>query len=421
MATVSQMEAVLKEDYKEYWETLNQASFALSEIVTKRDTVDGRRANHLIHTKRSGAIGARRDGVALPPANRQSYKSVLIPLRWVYGRIELSLPFMKQAVSGSGAFLDAMESEMKGIRNDAARDMCRQVWGTSNGVIATCGTTTASTTVQLAATTTASQMRHLYENRVVDIGTVASPTTVASARTITAFDATNKTITISGAAVTTSAIHFVFNTSSGGASDNTGNVDDGQSEMTGLQTIVSNSGTLHTVDPSTYSVWKAQVNSNSGTNRPLSEPMIDYMLLNNGIESGTNVNRLVSNVGVFLAGKVILSAYQRNIETMTFNGGFQGIKWSTPGVGASQGAADSIGWACDFDCPENKLFGLNTTDGLVAYELEAGWNWMDDDGAILSRVAGYPSYEATLYKVMEVGCTRRNAHFLISDISEVTG
>ena len=414
MATLSNMDAILKDDYKEYWEQFNQTCFILAQLDPQSDTIQGRRATHAIHTGRSGAVGARRDGVTLPTAARQRHTTVQVPLRYVYGRIELSLPLINQASGGSASFVDSMENEMSGIRNDGGRDICRQAWGTSNGVVAQCGTTSSSTTVQLATTTTAAQMRHLFVGRRIDIGTVASPTTIADSVSITAVSTSSKTITISGSAVTTSSSHYVFIEDAGGASDNTGNVDDGQSELTGLQTIVDDSGTLHTVNPSTYPIWVAQEYGNSGTNRALAETMVTQAIMQNTVESGETVDVLISNIGVGIVAQQILAAYNRNVDTVEFKGGFKGLKWSTPGVGGS-GSRD-VGWFVDFDCPANSIYGINT--GRLRLYQDAPWTWMDNDGAVLSRVQNYPAFEATLYTSMELACVQRNAHFKITDLTE---
>lgn len=418
MATLENVDAILRDDYKEYWEQLNNKCWLLAQVQTKTDTIDGRIARHAIHTGRSGGIGARREGVALPTADQQRYATVPIPIRWMTGRIQLTKQLMSQATGNPGAFVNALEAEMDGIRNDAMRDVNRQLWGTSNGVIATCGTTSSSTTVTLATATTTTQMRHFYIGRRVDIGTVASPTSVASNRQITAVSVTNKTITISGAAVTTAGTDFVFNCNSGGATDDSGTPDDGQSELTGIQTHVSATATLHGLTVAAQPSWVAQSYANSGTNRALGEPLIDLALMNNQIESGKTVDALVSNAGVFVAAKSILSAYQRNVDTLEFKGGFKGIKWSTPGVAGMDGK--DLGWFCDFDAPNNTLYGLNTSEGFVTHQVEEGWQWLDDDGSILSRVADQLAFEATLYTSMELACVQRNAHFRIADITEAS-
>lgn len=416
MATSTQVDAILRDDYKDYWDQLHQASWLLAQIDNKRDTVQGRIARHTIHTGRSGGIGARREGVALPAADQQRHATVPVPVRWQTGRIQLTVQLMEMATGDPASFVDAVESEM-GIKNDVMRDINRQLYGTSNGVMATCGTTTASTTVTLASTTTLAQMRHFYVGRVVDIGTVAAPTTVASNRTISAVDTTNKTITISGAAVTTSASHFIFNYNSGGASDNTGSQNDGQAECTGLQTIVSATSTLHTLTVAAQPIWKAAVYANGGTQRPVTDTAIDYALLDITSSAGESPNMMVSNMGVYVAGKSVLSAYLRNTDVVEMKGGFTGIRWNTPGISGS-GAKD-LAWYCDFDCPSNQLYLLNSNK-LVSHQIADGWKWMDQDGAIMSRVVDNLAYEAVLYTSLELACVQRNAHGVISDLAEVT-
>jgi hypothetical protein len=126
---------------------------------------------------------------------------------------------------------------------------------------------------------------------------------------------------------------------------------------------------------------------------------------------------LISNTGVFVAGKAILTGYQRNIDTLTLKGGFQGIKWSTPGVSGVAGG--DIGWFADFDCTANVLYGINK-DSLVLYQTGEGWQWMQEDGAILSRVSGNLAYEAVAFALQELACTQRNANFVITDLIEAT-
>lgn len=415
-ATLSTLDAILKDDYKEYTENLNNKAFLLAQVKQVSDTVKGRRATHSVHLGRSGAIGFAPVDAALPTADQQRYSTVQVPVRMGRGRIQLSVAVIESAQGDPGSFLDALEGEMK-ITNDVMRDVNRQLWGTSNGVIAQCGVTTTSATIVLASTTSTQQMRHLYIGGVVDIGTVASPFTIAQARSITAVSLVNKTITVSGATVSTTAAHFIFRSGAGGASTNSGLPGDGQSELTGMQTIVSTTAVLHTIDPATIPAWSAQVYSNSGTLRALSETTIDLALLGATAESGETPDLLASNIGAFVAGKSILTGYQRNIDTLELKGGFQGIKWSTPGVNGTAGK--DVAWYADFDCPANMLFGIRTSS-LVFHQVVDGWKWMDQDGAILSRVSGFPAYEAVVYTLAELACKQRNANFLISDLIEAS-
>ena len=419
-ATLSTVDAILKDDYKEYLDNLNEANFILSQVETRKDTVQGRIARHAVHLGRSSGVGARAEGGTLPTAANQSYATVPVPVRYVYGRIQLSGPTIKQAVTDRGAFIDALDAEMEGIKKDAMKDVNRQLWGTSNGVIAQCGTTSSATTVVLASTTGSTALRQLFFDggMVVDIGTVASPTTVASARTITSVDETNKTIAISGAAVTTSSSHFVFRSGAGGASSNTGQPGDGQVELTGLQTIVDDTAILHTINPSSQPKWKSYVNSNSGTNRSITETLITGSIMKTLTNSGKKPSLLVSAEGVNLAISNLLLSLKRNMEQTQLKGGYAGIQFYSPSVSGKGDEAPTALYA-DFDCPNNRLYGINP-DVLVYHQVGDGFQFMDLDGAVMNRKPDVDAYEATLYAYGELACKQRNAHFVIKDITEVT-
>jgi len=419
-ATLSTVDAILKDDYKEYLDNLNEANFILSQVETRKDTVQGRIARHAVHLGRSSGVGARAESGTLPTAANQSYATVPVPVRYVYGRIQLSGPTIKQAVTDRGAFIDALDAEMEGIKKDAMKDVNRQLWGTSNGVIAQCGTTSSSTTVVLASSTGSTALRQLFFDggMVVDIGTVASPTTVASARTVTAVDETNKTIAISGAAVTTSSSHYVFRSGAGGASSNTGQPGDGQVELTGLQTIVDDTAILHTINPSSQPKWKAYVNSNSGTNRSVTESLITGSIMKVLTNSGKKPRLLVSAEGVNLAISNLLLSLKRNMEQTQLKGGYAGIQFYSPSVSGKGDEAPTALYA-DFDCPNNRLYGINP-EVLVFHQVGDGFQFMDLDGAVMNRKPDQDAYEATLYMYGELACKQRNAHFVIKDLTEVS-
>lgn len=419
-ATLSTVDAILKDDYKEYLDNLNEANFILSQVETRKDTVQGRIARHAVHLGRSSGVGARAESGTLPTAANQSYATVPVPVRYVYGRIQLSGPTIKQAVTDRGAFIDALDAEMEGIKKDAMKDVNRQLWGTSNGVIAQCGTTSSSTTVVLASSTGTTALRQLFFDggMVVDIGTVASPTTVASARTVTSVDETNKTIAISGAAVTTSSSHFVFRSGAGGASSNSGQPGDGQIELTGLQTIVDDTAVLHTINPSSQPKWKAYVNSNSGTNRSVTESLITGSIMKVLTNSGKKPSLLVSAEGVNLAISNLLLSLKRNMEQTQLKGGYAGIQFYSPSVSGKGDEAPTALYA-DFDCPNNRLYGINP-EVLVFHQVGDGFQFMDLDGAVMNRKPDQDAYEATLYMYGELACKQRNAHFVIKDLTEVS-
>ncbi len=394
---------------KEYYlpaarEQLNNKNVLETEVPKNREDFEGRRAILSLHVSRNSGVGSRAESGTLPTAGNQGYTEERVPVYYHYGRIEVTGPVIAAMKSDKGSFVRAVDSEMKGITKDLARQYNRQRFGTSNGVIATTGATSSDTVIVLSSSTTATQMRQLEVGMVVDIGTVASPDTVASARTITAVDRSSKTITISGAAVsTTNNTHFIFLTGNGGAVGGAG-----QKEITGLQSIVDSSGTLFNVNPSTYDVWASYEDSNSGTNRTPTDTLFEEAIDEIDIASGSTPNLIITTAGVRRAYAASLKSQKRFANTTTLKGGFSAL---TVEAG---GAEVAMTW--DRDCPANQAFLLNT-EHLIDF-IEEDWNWMDKDGSVLSRVANKDAYEATIFKYSEQATDKRNAHGKIVDLTE---
>ena len=404
-ATLTTADAALKEDYQPAMrEQLNNASMLLNQIEKNSKDVEGRRAVLSLHTNRSAGVGARAEGGTLPTAGSQGYVEERVSLRYNYGRIKLTGPVIRAMKSDNGSFVRAVDSESKGIVNDLKQDVERQLFGTSDGVIATCTTTSGSTTVNLATTTTAVQMRQFRIGMLVDIGTVAQLGAGSGGRVyadpITAVSAANKTITIT-TSVTTASTDFVSRAGSGGATTL-------QKELTGLQSIIAASGTLFNVNPTTSPDWVSYVDSNSGTNRTATESLFIKAIQQGEIAGGVTVDLFVCSDGVHRAYANQLISQKRFSNTVDLKGGYKGLE--------IQGGGESVALAWAKDCPLNRAFGINTSH--LTQNQSSDWEFMDMDGAVLSRVSGEDAYEAVLFKYHEITTDKRNAHVLLSDLTE---
>jgi hypothetical protein len=415
------LNAILKEDYQPVVRDQINQQFLLFQQIDKNTPssgagFEGKRAVHAIHTTRNSGVGNRGQGGTLPAAGNQGYTQVKIPTRRVYGVGKVDRALIKAMRSNKGSFLRALASEMDGIKKDTIRDVNRQLWGTSNGVIAACGTTSNATTVVLAATTTETQILQLFADggMRVDIGTVANPTLRASNRAVTGYSLTNKTITISGAGVTTDADDRVFRHGNGGASDDSGEVTDGQYELTGLQSIVAASGVLHTVDPATVPSWASYVDSNGGTLRNWSETGAVKVCQTVEKRSGENVELGISGDGVWRAIAAFYANQRRQLDTVELKGGYSGLRFSAAGEMTRPGQnPKALLW--ERDCPENRQFWL-TPNALVKHEL-SDFEFVDEDGNVLDR-ADTDDFEFRLAGYIELGCVQRNAHGLYSDLNQ---
>lgn len=412
-ASLSTFDAALKEDYHgPITEQLNNNNVWAAQLETDTENFQGRRWVAPLHTGRNVGVGARAENGTLPTAGNQAFKDIFGPIRQNYCRIQLSTVVIAASQKDRGSFVRAMDAEMKGAVADAARNVCRQSWGTSNGVLATCGTTTASTTVVLAAATTNNQLRWLgdFVGGLIDIGTVATPTSVASARTLVSLNTGAKTMVISGAAVTTSGSNFIFPASAGGASSNSGLPGDGQIELTGIQTMVDDTAVCHTIDPATNAFWKSQKYTAVGA---ITENALVKAINDTEIASNDTPDLLIGSAGVMRAFSALFYTLKRFNDPVTLKGGYKATSVSAALSGGAGSTSQAITWARD--CPDGYLYGFNTKS-FKRYQLQ-DWEWLNDDGAVLSRVANTAAYEATLEKMDEYVCLQRNANFVMQGIT----
>jgi len=395
--TLSTADAALKELYlgKLRLQLNDDVSPTLTQLERTSENVEGRRVVLSLHYGRNGSFGSAGEGDALPVAGNQSHLEERIGLRYHYGRIQFSGPVIRAMKSDKGSFTRAIESETKRLLVDAQQVMGRQVFNDANQTMARCGTTAADTEIILHSSTTATQMRNFVVGQRIDVGTLASPTADLNNVVITAVNRTAGAYSITtGTAITTDASDYVW------AANGSGN------EINGLQEIVDSAGTLFNVDPSTYDFWKSYEDDIAGI---LTENDIMTALDNIIITSGESVNLAVTSHGVIRAFHAQLQSQKRYVgEADTLKGGIKGLAVSS---GTQQVALMS-----DRFCPESTLFLLNT-DNLKFYQ-SADWEWMQEDGNVLSRVTGYDAYEATLFTYRNLMTDRRNTHGKLTGITE---
>lgn len=398
---------VLKEFYLPALRSqINNKIMLLNQIEKGSEHVEGEEWVLSLHVKRNPGHGARAEGGTLPTASHQSYKKATGEIFANYGRFEVTGKSIKAMDSDKGSFVRSIDSQSKGLQDDLKNDENRQLFGTSNGVIATCGTTTTSATVQLATTTPRSALRQLEIDLIVDIGTLASPTAIASARTITAVDFTNKTVSVSGATMSTTSADFVFITGAGGDATNST-----QKELTGLQTIVEDTGTLFGVDPTSYPRWKATVLDNplgtGGTDRAVTEELFEEAMDEVEIASGQEIDLWVTSYEAYREYGDALKALKRFPGTIDLKGGHKALDITS--------GSKTVGFTRDKDCPDTIAFGLSTPH--LIYAEMSDWEWMDLDGNVLARVDDKDNYESTLFKYRELLTDARNSLVKVSDLS----
>ncbi len=398
--TLTVVDSVLKEIYEDrIRDQLNNETIALKRIEKTSEgvthDVGGKYVAFPIRTRRNHGVGARNENEALPDPRSQKYAAARINLAYLYGALSLTGQSMELANNNTQAFTSVLDAEIDGLKQTLAKDTNRQMYGTSDGILAVI-------TADGANTFTVSSTQYLEVGMVIDVWDPTFATEKLDTRDITAINTTTGVVTYSGADGTTAANDVVTRAGSQ------------QREKIGFKQIVNSSGALYNINPATEPVWASTVNSNAGVNRPLSEGLMIKMVDDIRTAGGGVPTVIFTSLGVRRAYFLLLSQQRRYNDTVEFAGGFKGLKFETD--------AGEIPVISDYDCQPNRMYFVNEKQ-IKLYE-ESDWSFMNRDGSNWQRViqstGNYDAYMAMLFKYCQVGTHQRNAHGLISDVTEAS-
>lgn len=401
--TMTTVDNILKEVYEDGINDQLQSEVTAMKRIERTSEgvtheVGGKYVRFPIRTKRNHGIGARNEMDALPIPRTQSYESAQVKLKYLYGSIELTGQTFELADKNYQAFASALDQEVNGMKEGLAKDLARQFYGTNKGVMATANG--AGTTTTFVCTD--AQAQYLEIGMFIDIFTSADAVRVADV------EITN----IASAAGTTTV---TFTPAAGGATasgdyitrDNSVN-----KEITGMDSIIQATGAVYNINPASVPVWASSVDANGGVNRALTEGLMINMVDTIRRKGGGVPTVAFCGLGVRRAYFNLLVQQRRITNTTKFEGGFSGLAFT---VGANE-----IPIVEDVDCRGNTMVFLNEKE-IKLYEA-GDWSFMDRDGSRWQRVitsAGtFDAYDATLFKYMEIGTHRRNAHGRLNDLTE---
>lgn len=391
MANLTTLSDILKTQYiGPLNEQINQQCKLLNRVERIKDEiVTGKNFTLPLHISRNEGVGAKAEGANLPTAGAQGYKDSIFPMRYLYGVITVSGQSIAATKNSEGAFLRAVDSEMKGVTKDLKADLNRMLYGDGSGALAA-ATANASTSTTVTVDSTAK----LRVGMKIDI--ISGTTASVSGAAITAINSATS-FTHNGTAAAVAASSSVYKA---GAKD---------IEVMGLAGIVSATDPISTglqgLTVALNPYWKASVLANSGTNRSLSLALMRTAL--DTVETAGNgkTTAIYTTHGVRRAYEALLQADRKYVNTMKLDGGIETL------------AYDNLPIIADKDCQANKLYFVDESELVFAELGEGGFQWMDEDGAILSR-NGKDAYDAVLYRYCELATRARNAHCLLADITE---
>lgn len=371
-------------------EQLANANILWNKIVRNSDSMVGDEVYMTLHTGRNQGIGARAELADLPTAGQQAYEQVKFPLKYNYGRIQVTGQVIRQSRDNAGAYASALKSEVQGVVTDLKRDLNRQIFGDGTGKLATCASCSTKTF-------TVDTTKYLEVGMPVDIIVASSGATsngvvnttisaVDSATTFTTADAPSSAAGIDGT-------YAVYRTGSR------------SNEVMGIGGIVAATGTYLGVNRATAGneYWQSYVKTSAGS---ISELMLQT-LFDEIEENGGDPAKImfITTYGVRRAYQSLLTATKRYISTMDLDGGYKALDYNGKPL------------VVDKDCPAGVLYGLDLSR-LTIFNTGEDFTWMDKDGNMLSRVANKDAYEAVLVHYVELACDRCNVQGKISGITE---
>ncbi len=374
-------------------------------IVRSAENIDfvGNEFRIPIKTKRNQAVGFRSENETLPAPGASKYSYLTEPMRYAYGIFNITGQLLKASESNEGAFKAAFKQEMEDTVLSTKLDVNRAAWGDGSGKFFDVRTAAAggATTIDVSSTV------NVRGGEILDFVTAAGAV-VSAAHEVTAIDRTNRTITVTPAlgAALTAGTHFAVRASS----DSTTAVGNNSQnkEIQGLTSIVSDTGSLHGVNPATFPLWKSYLKNVAGG---VSDAVLRDAKDSVGFESGVDLDEgidfaLISTRGIRRRYADTLLSVKRftNAESVKLHGGFTAL-WF-----------DENPFFVDDQCPVGTLVGISLKD--LFWSQLSDWEWMEEDGKVLKHESRKDRYSAILFKYSNLGTTRRNAHFRLIGLTD---
>jgi hypothetical protein len=406
-ANLTTASVLLKERYLDrIREQINDKTKTLTRITRSSNGVTseigGKYVTFAIHTRRNNGIGSRYEDEALPIPGSQGNAAARVGLKYAYGGVRLTGPVIALTKTNPQAFTSVLTQETDRLSVDLRKDLNRQVYQDGTGAIATVKSVVTSTTIPV------DDAKMFQIGEIVDLVNVVAGTVAQAARTVNAVDLTvgANTVTVSGAAITTTTSPVQIFTRTGSSVGASGN-----RELTGFKAAVSATTVYENIDPAVEPEWTSEISANGGTNRALTEGLM--IALADRIQTrGGSTSVIFTSRGVRRSYFNLLSQTRQTVNTQKFTGGFSGLAFETDD--------GEIPVVSDDDAPLSKMWFLN--ESSFTFYQEADWDWLDRDGEMwkMDQTSGSAkdAWFAYLHRYHELGCDRRNTNGQLADITE---
>lgn len=399
-------------------EVLNNATPLLKYIEKEIQEVPGGSGFVIpLHVGRNDSAGdGAGENATLRTAGNQSFNKTTTNPKYLYSRLRVSGPVIAATKSNKGAFLKALETEMKYLMQDTKKAFNRQLHGDGTDALGFYKTGAGGTTVTIDDGL-GNAFDHFNKTTLVDLINGSNTTVRQAGLTATrgSISGATRTITtdsaLSGAAA--AGDYFVKSGTIG-------------KQMIGIRGIVSAANpnsVLYTTGLQGLTVasepdWAAQVVFADGGTSELTSSTgrvdISFEALQDALTAisvnsdfdETDVNLIITSPG--MKNQYVRLARNERVffNNMKLDGGFSAVSYN----------GKPIVW--DPQAPRNRIT-LLVTETLMIARL-ADLDWIEVGGDVLYRISGgdVDAVGATLYAYQELAAKVRNANAVILNLNE---
>ncbi len=335
----------------------------------------------------NGGIGAGTEDGALPTASATNYAQFVLPLKNLYGKIEISDKAIRASESSTGAFVNLLNSEMENLLKSSAFNFGRMLYGDGSGSLAK---TLNNTTEYIEVNTTT----NLIEGMIVDIVNDRD-IIVYSGIKIVSIDRINNRVYPASMPCGADVLYDTeFDIVVQGSYKN---------EITGLGAIFSNTGSLYGLDRETHKWLVPYMKDHSG--QDITENAMQTAIDELDEYTNSKVDFIVCSAGVKRNYQNYLASYRSNIDVLNLEGGFKAISYN------------GIPVVSDRFVPAKTMFLLDTKE-FNMHQL-CDWKWLEsEDGRVIKQTLNKPTYQATLVKYADLICNKPAGQAKLSNVKE---
>lgn len=402
MADLTSVEPMLKEVWPDSFETAFSNEIVGIQRIERTSEgisqdISGRYVVIPMKVSRNQGIGSRAERGILPLPGKQGFVGTRVTMRYQYGVGDITVQGLKLADKEPRSFVNLLDQEMTGLRDDVMKDYARQFYGTGDGVLGTVASITGNV---LTVDTT----QYFEEEMRIDSVTESGPTVTATSMEVTDVDVDAKEVTVDDS---TGVV----------AGDVLVRTGDYNQEINGLGILIDDTLEVQNLDPATEKKWASLIHDNGGTPRAYDDLLLIKAMDAGRRQTGKFASVIFTDFGGRRAVFQDLKQSREFVNTVEFGQGFSALPFNYGAMTVP--IVEDPDYPTDFDATETSFTGVVESDTKVFRDPE-GWHFAEETGSMfIAKQDRSDAWEFRIRQISQLGISQRNCHWRLTDITSV--